>query len=563
MEINRAIFRLYDIRGSSLLDINTTIAYKIGFCFTKLNISKQGNKIFVGRDGRLSSPALYHALVNGIISAGGQVISIGLVPSPVLYFADKIFNPQASIMITGSHNPKDDNGFKMLSQGKSFFDQQIQCLLNSILNTDWSSHDCSIVDPTNITPNSQTSLRGATLVATKQSRKMIRNGLLRRLTPPRNDASLLCLNANRVSYNVQELNITDQYIDRILQEITIDPKIKVAWDPANGAAGNIIDLLALRLPNKNIVINSEIDGNFPNHHPDPTIPKNLEQLIEVVKTQNCDIGIAFDGDADRIVIVSKTGRIILGDQILCILAKDVIDQNPNATIIMDIKSSGAIFNQIKSYGGRPIMWKTGHSFIKDKMQTTKALLGGETSGHIFFADKYYGYDDAIYAALRFLDLLSRSDKTLDDMIDELPKCHSTPEISIPVPDNLKFDIIQQIKEDLISKNIVFNDIDGIRIDSTIGYNRLPAKVAYAERFEGDASPRTAAYSSVREDSSTASTYKSPAEVEFCRKSNAWWLLRASNTEAKIIARYESDSLEGLNSIKSELTSLLAKYGLTL
>ncbi|WP_341757195.1 MULTISPECIES: phosphomannomutase/phosphoglucomutase [unclassified Candidatus Tisiphia] len=467
MEINRTIFRLYDIRGSSLLDINTTIAYKIGFCFTKMNISKQGNKIFVGRDGRLSSPALYHALVNGIISAGGQVISIGVTPSPMLYFADKIFTPQASIMITGSHNPKDDNGFKMLSQGKSFFDQQIQHLLNNILSTDWSStYHFSMVD---------------------------------------NSMALA---------NVQELNITSEYIDSILQELTIDHKIKVAWDPANGAAGNITDLLALRLPNKNIVINSKIDGNFPNHHPDPTIAKNLEQLIEVVRTQDCDIGIAFDGDADRIAIISKKGRIILGDQILCILAKDVIEQNPHATIIMDIKSSSAIFNQIKSYGGRPIMWKTGHSFIKDKMQTTKALLGGETSGHIFFADKYYGYDDAIYAALRFLDLLSRSEKTLDDMIDELPKCYSSPEISIPVPDDLKFDIIQQIKEGLISKNIAFNDIDGIRIDSTIDYNR-------------------------------------------------WWLLRASNTEAKIIARYESDSLEGLNNIKSELSSLLAKYGLTL
>ncbi|MCC8416872.1 MAG: phosphomannomutase/phosphoglucomutase [Rickettsia endosymbiont of Gnoriste bilineata] len=462
MEINSTIFRLYDIRGSGLLDINTTIAYKIGFCFTKLSISKQGNKILIGRDGRLSSPALYHALVDGIISAGGQAISIGVAPSPMLYFADKIFKPQASIMITGSHNPKDDNGFKMLSQGKSFFDQQIQHLLNSILNTDWSNMPDKFV----------------------------------------------------ASSIVKELDITALYIDRILQEITIEPKIKVAWDPANGAAGSIINLLTLRLPNQNIVINSEIDGNFPNHHPDPTIAKNLEQLIEVVRTQDCDIGIAFDGDADRIAIISKKGRIILGDQILCILAKDIIDQNPQATIIMDIKSSSAIFNQIKSYGGRPITWKTGHSFIKDKMQTTKALLGGETSGHIFFADKYYGYDDAIYAALRFLDLLSRSEKTLDDMIDELPKCHNTPEISIPVPDNLKFDIIQQIKEDLINQNIAFNDIDGIRIDSSTD-------------------------------------------------SNAWWLLRASNTEAKIIAKYESNSLEGLNSIKSELASLLAKYGLKL
>ncbi|MCC8372437.1 MAG: phosphomannomutase/phosphoglucomutase [Rickettsia endosymbiont of Pseudomimeciton antennatum] len=504
MEINRTIFRLYDIRGSSLLDINTTIAYKIGFCFTKLNISKQGNKIFVGRDGRLSSPALYQALVDGIISAGGQVISIGLVPSPVLYFADKIFKPQASIMITGSHNPKDDNGFKMLSQGKSFFDQQIQHLLNSILSTDWSSMTDKFIAPANVYSND---------LKNGDNKQGVSERSVDELREHANTPKFCGANSSKQK-SMQELNIIDQYIDRILQEITINPKIKVAWDPANGAAGSIIDLLTLRLPNKNIVINSEIDGNFPNHHPDPTIAKNLEQLIEVVRTQNCDVGIAFDGDADRIAIISKKGRIILGDQILCILAKEVIDQNPQATIIMDIKSSGAIFNQIKSYGGRPIMWKTGHSFIKDKMQTTKALLGGETSGHIFFADKYYGYDDAIYAALRFIDLLSRLDKTLDDMIDELPKCHNTPEISIPVPDNLKFDIIQQIKEDLISKNIAFNDIDGIRTNSSIDSNR-------------------------------------------------WWLLRASNTEAKIIARYESDSLEGMNSIKSELASLLAKYGLKL
>ncbi len=470
MEINRTIFRLYDIRGSSLIDINPTIAYKIGFCFTKMHISKQGNEIFIGCDGRLSSPALYHALVNGIISAKGKVTSIGIVPSPVLYFADKIFKPQASIMITGSHNHKDDNGFKLLSQGESFFDQQIQDLLNNILSQDWSTN----------------------------------------LIIPKNFLALS---------NIRNLNVTDKYLDRILQGITIEPQIKVAWDPANGAAGNIIDLLALRLPNKNIVINSEIDGNFPNHHPDPTIPKNLEQLIEIVKTQDCDIGIAFDGDGDRIGIVSKKGRIILGDQILAILAKDVIEQNPNATIIMDIKSSSSIFNQIKSYGGNVIICKTGHSFIKDKMQKTKALLGGETSGHIFFADKYYGYDDAIYAALRFVDLLSRSKKTLDDMIDELPKCYSTPEIKISVSDNLKFDIIQQIKEDLNSRNITFNDIDGIRVDS----------------------------------------HNMPNESQ----GYAWWLLRASNTEAKIIAKYESDSLEKLNSLKLELSSLLAKHGLKL
>jgi phosphomannomutase len=458
--INKAIFRSYDIRGNSS-DINPIIAYKIGFCFTKITITEQGNKkqdnkICIARDGRLSSPDLYQALVCGIIDAGGSVISIGIAPSPMLYFADKLLQPQASIMITASHNPKDDNGFKMLFQGKSFFDQQIQQLLAKILITDWTNIPIEFL-----------------------------------------------------TNKVEEIDLTQQYIDRILQEITINSELLVAWDPANGAAGKIIELLTTKLANKNIVINSQIDGNFPNHHPDPTVPENLDQLMQIVLTDNCDLGLAFDGDADRIVIISKQGRIILGDQILCILAKDVIDNNPNATIIMDIKTSGAIFEQINSYGGAAILWKTGHSHIKNKILASKALLAGETSGHIFFADKYYGYDDGIYAALRFLDLLSRSEKSLDQLIDQLPKYYNSPEIKISVTDDIKFKIIEQIKTDLIAENIAFNDIDGIRFT----------------------------------------------------KGKSWWLIRASNTESKIIVKYESDSLEGLSNIQVELTALLTKYGL--
>ncbi len=486
--INKTIFRSYDIRGNSLSDVNPIIAYKIGFCFTQMNINnKQSNKahstinsefqnlsdskiiakmqqcsqadnyICVARDGRLSSPILYQALVNGIIDAGGMVVSIGIAPTPMLYFADKLLQPQASIMITASHNPKDDNGFKMMSQGKSFFDQQIQYLLDKILATNWSNM------PSIFT------------------------------IPP----------------EVEELNITDQYIDRILQKITINSKLKIAWDSTNGAAGNITKLLITKLPNKNIIINSQIDGNFPGHDPDITIAKNLEQLIELVISQNCDIGVAFDGDADRVVIISRKGRIVLGDQILCILAQDVIAHNSNAKIIMDIKSSGAIFDQIKLYGGEPIMWKTGHVYIKDKILSSGALLAGETSGHIFLADKYYGYDDGIYAALRFIDLLSRSAISLDDIIDQLPKYHTSPEIKILVPDNIKFNIIEQIKIDLITKNVSFNDIDGIRIT----------------------------------------------------KGKSWLLIRASNTEAKIIIKYESDSLEGLNKLRLQLDSLLSNYNL--
>ncbi len=214
---------------------------------------------------------------------------------------------------------------------------------------------------------------------------------------------------------MQELDIQDQYIECILQEITIQSQLKVAFDPGNGACGHIIELLTKKLPNKNLVINSKIDGNFPAHHPDPANYANLTELIGLVEKENCDIGIAFDGDGDRLGVISKTGKIITTEQIFCILAKDILASNMGANIIMDIKTSEMIFQQIKLYGGEPIMWKTGHSYIKAKMQETKALFAGEISGHLFFADKYYGYDDGIYAALRLVDLLSRSHKSLDEL----------------------------------------------------------------------------------------------------------------------------------------------------
>lgn len=459
-DINRNIFRVYDIRGSSITDVTPIIAYKVGFCFAEMNVAHgQTTKICVARDGRISSPALYSALIRGIIDGGGEVISIGLVPSPALYFCDKILKPAASIMITASHNAKDDNGFKLLSRGESFFNEQIQDLLTKILATNWSFIPSSFTLPTNI----------------------------------------------------ETINIVEQYIDRILDGITINSELKVAWDPGNGAAGEITELLQKKLPNNNIVINSEIDGTFPNHHPDPNVKENMQQLVALVKNEQCDVGIAFDGDGDRLALVSKTGRVILGDQILCILAKDVIEKNPNAAIVMDIKSSESIFKQINSCGGKAIIWKTGHAFIKQKIRESNALLGGETSGHIFFADRYYGYDDAIYAAIRFIEILSKTTKSLDDMIDELPEYFITPEIKISVADNIKFKIIEQIKEDLINKKVAFNDIDGIKMNL--------------------------------DDANS-------------------FLLRASNTEAKIIARCESTSQEGLGKVQAELLSLLASFGLS-
>lgn len=479
MNINKEIFRAYDIRGNSLTDLTAEIAYKIGFCFAKMTIKNDNNKICVGFDGRLSSPTLFKALESGLITAGAEIINIGLVPTPVLYFADKKFMPAGSIMVTGSHNPRDDNGFKLVQNGKSFFGNQIQDLLAEIL-----AHPLSYCDPATISG---------------------------KITCDINDLSIVSwISRSSRGMTMQDNDIQSIYLKNILEKIGINPKLKVAWDCGNGATGNIIEELKDRLNNENIIINSEIDGNFPSHHPDPTKADNLQQLIKLVKEQNCDLGIAFDGDGDRIGIVSSSGKILFGDQILCIFAEDILKENPNATIILDVKASQFIADRIKSYGGQPIIWRTGHPFIKSKMVESKALLAGEMSGHIFFADKYFGFDDAIYAALRFLELLSSSNKNLDEIIEELPKSYSTPEIKIFVSSELKLQIIKEIKEKLLAEKVEFNDIDGVRVNTE----------------------------------------------------NGWWLLRSSNTESAIIARAESKSEEELKILKETINELLSKYGIT-
>ena len=476
MNINKEIFRAYDIRGNSLTDLTEEVAYKIGFCFAGMTITKDNNKICVGLDGRLGSPTLCKALELGLTDAGAEIINIGIVPTPVLYFADKHFMPAGSIVVTGSHNPRDDNGFKILQNGKSFFGPQIQDLLTRIL------HD-------HVIPAS------SCVIPAKAGIQLNTSGYM--------DSRF---RGNDIEY---DNNIQSKYLKRILEEININPKLKIAWDSGNGATGNIIEALKKHLANKNIIINSKIDGNFPSHHPDPTNPANLQELIKLVKEQNCDLGIAFDGDGDRLGIVSGGGKILFGDQILCIFAEDILKENPNATIIVDVKASQFIVDRIKSFGGNPIIWRTGHPFIKSKMLETKALLAGEMSGHIFFADKYFGFDDAIYAALRFLDLLSKSSETLDEIIEDLPKSYSTPEIKIFVSSELKLKIIEEIKQKLLDDKIEFNDIDGVRVNTEHG----------------------------------------------------WWLLRSSNTESIIVARAESASRNGLDAIITIINKYLKKYEL--
>lgn len=450
--IDPTIFRQYDIRGTYGKNLTNEIAYQIGYFLAKTSITRHNQDVVVGFDGRHSSPIIVENLSKGILAAGGRIINIGLVPTPITYYMDYHHKPAISIMVTGSHNPKDDNGFKISRSSKPFFGEEIQKLKHLI------------------TTNSQE----------KSSSEI----------------------------SIKYKDIQDDYLKRILQNITIDHKLKIVWDPGNGASGNTIKKLASLLPNHNIIINGEIDGDFPNHHPDPTQPKNLTQIIEEVVSKNYDLGVAFDGDGDRLGIVTSTGKILWGDQLLCIFARDILKNFPKATIIGDVKCSQTLFDYINNIGGNSLMCKTGHSFIKNKMQETSALLAGEMSGHIFFADKYYGYDDAIYATLRLIDIISRSSESIEDMVNALPETFNTPEIRIPIQEENKEKIIITIKK--YTAQMDANYLDGIRV----------------------------------------------------KNKNGWWLIRSSNTESSLIIRAEGISLQALEKQKEELKNILSKVSIS-
>ena len=269
-----------------------------------------------------------------------------------------------------------------------------------------------------------------------------------------------------VEVNIIINEVDNIYVEKLLSGLDDNKgaeKYKIAWDPGNGATGNIVKKLCNKLPGKHLLINEKIDGTFPAHHPDPTVEKNLQQLIKLVKDNDCNFGVAFDGDGDRIGVVDSKGRVIWGDQLLAFYARKLLKENPGATIIADIKASNVLFNEIRKYGGKAIGWKSGHSLIKAKMAETKAMLAGEMTGHVFFADKYYGFDDGIYAAVRLIDLVNGTDISLDQMLDELPKTFNTPEIRISCSEDKKFAVIEKIKDELRKSNTNFIDIDGVRL----------------------------------------------------------------------------------------------------
>jgi len=451
-----SIFREYDIRGIVGQTLFEQDAYKIGLGFSQLVREAGGDKVVIGFDGRLSSPALVEALAAGLIEGGVAVTDIGRGPTPMLYYASHHLAADGAIMVTGSHNPPDHNGFKMMLKNKPFFGPQIKRL--GALMADMA------------------------------------------------DAVSLKPAAGRVAKH----SVFDAYVARLLQDFRPGRDLSVVWDPGNGATGEVAVALTARLPGRHVLINEAIDGTFPNHHPDPTDPHTLTQLIERVAAEKADFGVAFDGDGDRIGVVDGQGRILWGDQILVLLAEEVLAERPGAVIMADVKASQALFDQIAGMGGKPLMWKTGHSLIKTKMAETGAPLAGEMSGHIFFGDRYYGFDDALYAAIRLLSIVAGwKDQTLSARYDRMPKLVNTPELRFDCPDEKKFSVIEGVKARLAGGAGSVNDLDGVRVTHADG----------------------------------------------------WWLLRASNTQAVLVARCEGKDQVTLARLKAELAGHLAAAGI--
>jgi phosphomannomutase len=456
------ILREYDIRGIVGTTLFPADARALGRVFAQTLAETGGRRAAVGYDGRLTSPELEAALVDGLTEGGADVVRIGRGPTPMLYFAaatlEAIGGVDGGLMVTGSHNPPDHNGFKIVLGGRPFYGEAIQLLGQRALT----------------------------------------------LGPPGEPRG-----------RVTQHSVFDDYVARLARDYDGADRdgsgLTVAWDCGNGATGEVVAALVAKLPGRHILLNEVIDGTFPAHHPDPTVPENLAQLQQAVATAHCDLGIAFDGDGDRIGVVDAKGRIMWGDQLMIVLARDVLSRNPGAPIIADVKASQVLFDEITRAGGKPDMAQTGHSLIKARLAATGAPLAGEMSGHIFFAERYYGFDDAVYVAVRLLDILARARESLADMLDRLPSVFNTPELRLPCTEARKFAAVEEVKERLRRRGTEFVDIDGVRVSTPDG----------------------------------------------------WWLMRASNTQAVIVVRAESTSEAGLERLKRQLAAELAPSGITL
>lgn len=456
-DFHPTVLREYDIRGVIGETLGADDARAIGRGFGTLLRRAGGKRVAVGYDGRVSSPMLEHALIEGLTSSGCDVRCIGLGPTPMLYFAEASAEEvDGGIQITGSHNPANYNGFKMVFQGRPFFGEDIQTIGRLAAAGEWEDGTGS----------------------------------------------------------VEKVDVLDRYVDALLAGLAgIDDaevgKLRIGWDAGNGAAGPVLDALVSRLPGEHFTLFTEVDGTFPNHHPDPTVPENLEDLRRLVAEKNLDFGIAFDGDGDRIGAIDGQGRVIWGDQLLMIYAEDLLARRPGSTIIADVKASRALFDRVGELGGTPLMWKTGHSLIKSKMKEIHAPLAGEMSGHVFFADEYYGYDDALYAAIRLIAASARLGKSVTELRSAMPEMLNTPELRFQVDESRKFQAIEEVKQRLAQTDADVNDTDGVRVTTADG----------------------------------------------------WWLLRASNTQDVLVARVESDTQQGLERLLVQIDEQLAASGL--
>ena len=423
------VLREYDIRGIIGETLGAADAHALGRAYATLLRSQGGTRVCLGFDGRLSSPELAEALGEGLRQGGLEVLWIGRGPTPMLYFAVHHLGADGGIQVTGSHNPPSHNGFKMMLGKSSLYGTRIQELGRIAASGGYAEGEGRIT----------------------------------------------------------ESPVFDAYVARLLQDFPGGRELSVVWDAGNGATGEALAALTARLPGRHELLFSEIDGNFPNHHPDPTVPENLADLIRTVGAEGAELGIAFDGDGDRIGVVDGKGRILFGDQLMQILAAEVLARRPGSRILADVKASQALFDEIARLGGEPVMWKTGHSLMKTAMVEMASPLAGEMSGHIFYADGFYGHDDALYVALRLLAILAQGERTLADWRDQMAPMINTPELRFDCPDEEKFGVIERVKATLAAEGAEVNAIDGVRVLTADG----------------------------------------------------WWLLRASNTQAVLVARAEA------------------------
>jgi phosphomannomutase/phosphoglucomutase len=445
------IFREYDIRGDAARDLDDATVRRLGRGLSELLRvpgSTKPPRIAVARDCRLSGPRLFDALTEGLTRGGAEVLDCGVGPTPKLYFSVHHLDADGGVMITGSHNPAPDNGFKIMHGKSSFYGSAIQKL-----------------------------------------RELVEGPEL----------------TDRGGGSVRSEDVDDAYVTRLVEGLEFSRRdLRVVVDAGNGAAGPL-GTRALKLAGFDAVeLYCDMDGRFPNHHPDPTVPKNLETLIARVKSENAIVGIAWDGDGDRLGVVDQSGEIVWGDRLLALFARGILKRAPGSAVIADVKCSQTLFDDVARHGGKPVMWKTGHSLIKTKMKEEKAAVAGEMSGHFFFADRYFGYDDGIYAALRLLEILSNEGQSVQQLLADMPKTFYTPELRVDCPDALKFDVIDRVKRELADRGEV-NPLDGVR-------------VKYAD--------------------------------------GAWALARASNTGPVIVLRFEAPSAARLDEIRADVEAVV-------